>query len=276
MPMPSPPPASAFQDAALVLVGHGSALNANTAQAILDHADELRRRGLFAEVHTAFWKQAPFLDEILDRVAARRVYVVPNLACKGYITQQVIPKAMALTGRVTHRIGAGGPMEITLCDPVGTHPRMSRAIADRARSVIDGHGLDPADTCLLLVGHGNARNGQSSMQTQAVADALAAMGLVADVRTAFLEQDPKVPDWARSTPARNAIVMPFMISNGLHGAVDVPQLLGLDPEHPAMARMAAEGHPAGPYEVDGRRIWYCRAAGCEPAVAEVILDLVSP
>ena len=48
-----------FSDAALVVLGHGTDLNAASAAPVFQHAAELRRRHLFAEVREAFWKQEP-------------------------------------------------------------------------------------------------------------------------------------------------------------------------------------------------------------------------
>lgn len=259
------PPEDWAADAALVVVGHGSALNPLSSRATLDHVDEIRRRGLFAEVRAAFWKEPPFLGQVLDGISAPRVFVVPNLACKGYITGEVIPQAMGLTGRLTER----RDQRIYLADPVGTHPLIAATIAERARALIASGGLDVSDTCVLLIGHGSARNRQSSIQTQAVADAL---GLATATRTAFLEHPPLVQDWPRDCAAANVIAVPFMISNGLHGAEDIPALLGFDPAPGDMERMAADGTPAGPYAFAGKKLWYCRAVGSEPVVADIIVD----
>ena len=252
-------------DAALVVVGHGSALNPLSSRATLDHVEKIRRLGLFAEVRAAFWKEKPFLGEVLDGVSQPRVFVVPNLACKGYITGEVIPRAMGLTGPVTERRG----QRIHLADPVGTHPLIAATIAERAGALIASGGLEASDTCVLLIGHGSARNRQSSIQTQAVADAL---GLAVDTRTAFLEHPPLVQDWPGDIAAANVIAMPFMISNGLHGAEDIPALLGIKPAPGDMERMAADGTPAGPYSIGGRKLWYCRAVGSEPVVADIMVD----
>ena len=46
-----------FTDAALVVLGHGTALNAGSVLPVRQHAAELRRRKIFYEVHEAFWKQ---------------------------------------------------------------------------------------------------------------------------------------------------------------------------------------------------------------------------
>ena len=266
--MAEAPNSAGLADAALVVVGHGSALNPDSGRPTRRHAAEIRRRGIFAEVHTAFWKEEPFLGRILDAATAPRVFVVPNLACKGYITGEVMPKEMGLQGAETVR----GKQRIYLCDPVGAHPEIAALIARRAGGIVNDHGLDTADTCLLLIGHGSARNRQSSIQTQLVAETLAGQDIAAETRAAFLEHSPLVGDWARDTAAANVIVVPFMISNGLHGARDIPVLLGLPPDAAGLKRMAEAGAPAGPYEVEGRKVWYCRAVGSEPVVADIIVE----
>jgi len=270
----SPNAEPALADAALVIVGHGSALSPRSSLATTLQGNEIRRRNLFAEVREAFWKEAPFLGDVLDDVAAPRVFVVPNLACRGYITSDVIPRTMGLTGQVTERIGPHGHQTVTLCEPVGTNPRIAKVVARRAEAIVTEFGLKAQDTCLLLVGHGSQRNAQSSIQTDKIAAALADQGIFAEVGTAFLEQEPKVETWREATTAESVIVMPFMISNGLHGAEDVPALLGIDPQDPGMDRMAENGIPAGPYVIEGRRLWYCRAVGSEPGVADIIVDQV--
>lgn len=256
---------------ALVIVGHGSAKAPDSSRPTREHAEALRRSGRFAEVHVAFWKEEPFLKDVLAQVQAPEVRIVPNLACKGYITGQVIPREMGLTGPVTERDGK----RIVLCDPVGTHPGIAEAIAAKVRGVAAAHGLDAARICLVLVGHGTARNPESAIQTQAVAERLATTGLAAEVRSAFLEQDPHVRDWASLTVAPDVLVMPFMISNGLHGAEDIPAFLGLDPQAPELRRLAEDGLPAGPFAVAGRRLWYLRAVGHEPAVTGIIAELAA-
>ena len=73
---------------ALVLVGHGSTLNPDSSAPTFQHADEIIRRGLFAEVHCCFWKEEPSLREILRMVESDDIYVVPNFISEGYFTRQ--------------------------------------------------------------------------------------------------------------------------------------------------------------------------------------------
>jgi sirohydrochlorin cobaltochelatase len=61
---------------ALVLVGHGSQLNANSSAPVLSHAEAIRERGLFSEVRTGFWKEEPSLSRVLDGCEDSDVVVV--------------------------------------------------------------------------------------------------------------------------------------------------------------------------------------------------------
>ena len=67
-----------MRDAALLLLGHGSTLNADSSAPTYQHAEEIRRRGVFAEVHVAFWKEEPNFRQALRQTRQRRVFVVPN------------------------------------------------------------------------------------------------------------------------------------------------------------------------------------------------------
>jgi sirohydrochlorin cobaltochelatase len=46
-----------FDNATLVVLGHGTTLNDASSRPVFQHAATLRQRGLFAAVREAFWKQ---------------------------------------------------------------------------------------------------------------------------------------------------------------------------------------------------------------------------
>src|ERR1700722_3303002 len=109
-----------MRDAALLLLGHGSTLNADSSAPTYQHAEEIRRRNIFAEVHVGFWKEEPNFRQALRQTSCRRVYVVPNFISSGYFTEEVIPRELGLQGAVT-QIGA---QEVRYCQPVGLSPTM--------------------------------------------------------------------------------------------------------------------------------------------------------
>lgn len=253
-----------LRESALLLVGHGSTLNADSSTPTYDHAQTLRERGLFAEVHECFWKEEPNFRQALRNVRARRVYIVPNFISTGYFTEQVIPRELGLEGPVTERDGR------TLCytEPVGAHPAMRDALLARARQVVadSGETIDrPAETaCLFIVGHGTSLNDNSTKIIHQRADEIRAMGLYADCQGTLMEQKPFIADWRTHTDKPDVVVVPFFISDGLHSFEDIPVLLGIseDPKR--------DGYPV-PFREDGRRLWYATAIGTEPHIADVIL-----
>src|ERR1700688_5305846 len=140
----------------LILVGHGSTLNPDSSAPTFQHADEITRRDLFAEVVCTFWKEEPSLREVLRMVDSPEIYVVPNFISEGYFTEIVIPRELELAGPVTDRSGK----LIKYCEPVGNDPRMVDLLLARACQVAPG--IPPEGTSLLIVGHGTRINETSA------------------------------------------------------------------------------------------------------------------
>src|SRR5438034_2449952 len=116
-----------FADATLVLLGHGTTLNEDSAVPVYQHAAELRRRGIFAEVREAFWKQEPRVTQVLETLKTRRVLIAPLFVSEGYFSEEAIPRELGFRGpgqgewsRVLHR----GEQTLLYCKPIGTHARM--------------------------------------------------------------------------------------------------------------------------------------------------------
>ena len=130
----------AFADAALVLLGHGTTLNADSSAPVFQHAAELRGRSLFAEVREAFWKQPPQIAEVLSGLAAPRVFVVPLFISEGFFSEQVIPRALGLRGEGQgefSRVQGRGGQVLFYCKPIGTHESMTAVLLHRAREAVE-------------------------------------------------------------------------------------------------------------------------------------------
>ncbi|MCE0497743.1 MAG: hypothetical protein LV481_07340 [Methylacidiphilales bacterium] len=254
-------------DAALLLLGHGSTLNADSSTPTHQHAEEIRRRGIFAEVHVAFWKEEPNLRQALRLIAQRRVYVVPNFISSGYFTEQIIPRELDLDGPVTRR----GEREIYYCEPAGLHPLMTEALLRRAREVVSESTemiREPAKTaCLFICGHGTSLNDNSTKVIHEQAAAIRARGLFADCQAVLMEQSPFVKDWRTLTACPDVIVAPFFIADGLHSFEDIPVLMGLTSN-------VKEFNFTNPHRENGRRLWYATAIGTVSFLADVILAQV--
>ena len=256
------------REAALLLLGHGSTLNADSSAPTYQHAEELRRRGLFAEVHVAFWKEEPNFRQALRQTQRRLVFVVPNFISSGYFTEQIIPRELGLGGPVT-RIGG---QDVFYCQPVGLHPVMNEALLRRARSVVAASTEtipDPSKTaCLFICGHGTSLNDNSTKIIHEQARLIRSLGLYADCQAVLMEQSPFARDWRALTACPDVVVVPFFISDGLHSFEDIPVLLGLTHD-------IREKGFANPHREGGRRLWYATAIGTEAFLADTILSQVA-
>jgi sirohydrochlorin cobaltochelatase len=252
--------------AALLLLGHGSTLNADSSAPTYQHAEEIRANDEFAEVHVAFWKEEPNFRQALRQTALRRVYVVPNFISSGYFTEQVIPREIGLTGPVTPI----GGREVFYCQPVGLSSSMTGVLLKRAREVVAAspENCDPRQACLFICGHGTSLNDNSTKIIHEQAAIIRARGIYGDCQAVLMEQQPFVKDWRALTPCRDVIVVPFFISDGLHSFEDIPVLLGL-------TRNMREQGFTNPHRENDRRLWYATAIGTEPSIADVVLDSVA-
>lgn len=265
-----------FTDAALVVLGHGTTLNDQSALPVRQHATELRRRKLFAEVREAFWKQEPQVKTVLAGLTTQRIFIVPLFISEGYFSTEIIPQELgfpAVPSSILHP-----PSSLHYCRPVGSHDMMTTVILARAKAVVEQFPFPrppkPAETTLLIAGHGTGRNVNSRKTVERQMELIRALKIFADVRAVFMEEDPFIKGCAETVTTRNIVVVPFFISDGLHVAEDIPVLLG-EPERIVKERLAA-GQPTwrNPTEKSGKLIWYSPSVGTEPLLADVILERV--
>jgi sirohydrochlorin cobaltochelatase len=266
---------ASFGEAALVVLGHGTDLNEQSAAPVFQHAAELRRRKIFREVREAFWKQEPQIKTVLASLSAPRIFIAPLFISEGYFGDQVIPEALGFdASRITHH--ASG---ITFyCKSIGTHESMTSVILSRAAAITKQFPFPrapkTAETTLFIAGHGTAKNANSRRAVDHQADLIRARQIYADVRTVFMEEEPRIGGCHLLAHTKNCVVVPFFISDGLHVVEDIPVLLG-EPADIVKARHAA-GQPTwrNPTEKHGKLFWYTPSVGTEPGVADVILERV--
>jgi sirohydrochlorin cobaltochelatase len=268
-----------FADAALVLLGHGATLNADSAAPVYQHASVLRERRLFAEVREAFWKQDPQLSTVLTEIAAPRVFVQPLFISEGYFSDEVIPQALGLSAkppRQVSRVLQGRAQTLIYSRPVGSHPAMTDVLLARAREVMDRfpfpRGPKLPETTLFIAGHGTTKNENSREPCERQAELIRALNLFAHVHAVFLEEEPGISACYDLAQTRNLVIVPFFISEGLHTREDIPRLLG-EPERLIKQRLAAS-QPTwrNPTEKKGKLVWYSPSVGTHPHLVEVILE----
>lgn len=260
---------AAKPNSALLIVGHGSTENPDSSTPYFEHADEIRQRGLFAEVHCCFWKEEPSMREAFYLIDADDVYVVPDFISEGYFTQDVIPRELRLTGPTTVVRGKS----FHYCLPVGVHRSMTDLILKRAREVAPG--ITPSETTLIITGHGTGLNQNSTKAIRDQVDLITASNAgYAAVLDAYMEEQPFIAEWDQLSQTPNVVVVPFFISDGLHSFQDIPVMLGIESEVGAAASQR-EVFRHNPHHLRGKMLYYSSAIGTERLLADVILDQVA-
>ena len=265
-----------FSDAALVVLGHGTELNENSAAPVFQHAAELRRRNLFAGVREAFWKQEPQIKKVLAEISVPRIFIAPLFISEGYFASEAIPRELGFTSvpsTINHQ-----PSTISYCRPVGSHDSMTGVVLSRAEQVVKEFPFPRAprsrDITLFIAGHGTDKNENSRRAIERQVELIRAMKMYAAVHAIFLEEGPRIDECYSLAQTKNMVVVPFFISDGLHTQEDIPVLLG-EAKRAVEQRLRA-GQPAwrNPTEKNGRLVWYSSAVGTEPHIADVILERV--
>ena len=191
--------------ASLLLVAHGSTRHPAAADSLYRVAERLKPS--FTHVDVAFWRQEPILSP--DHLRPGKVFVVPYFAGLGKHTEQLIPERLGLPGRD----------DVRYCPPVGCHPALPSLIHHRAMAAT----ANPAETSLLLIGHGS-REGGANRTPEAIAETLRARGGFGEVVTAYLEQAPFVADWRQLVRFPRVVAQPLLLSAGMHASEDLPPL----------------------------------------------------
>jgi sirohydrochlorin cobaltochelatase len=265
----------AFADAALVLLGHGTTQNEDSAAPVYQQAAELRRRKIFADVREAFWKQEPQVKQVLAGITAPRVFIVPIFTSEGYFASEIIPREL---GFAEHSTLNTQHSTLNYCKPVGTHDSMTNVLLARARDVVEQFPFPrapkPKDITLFIAGHGTERSDKSRKAIERQVELLRVQNLYAGVHAIFLEESPRIADCHQLAQTKNIVIVPFFISDGLHTREDIPVLLG-EPK-PVVQQRFQSGQPTwrNPTEKNGKRVWYASAVGTEPLVANVVLERV--
>lgn len=269
-----------FADTTLVLLGHGSTQNDDSAPPVRQHVAAIRAQRIFGDVREAFWKQEPQISSVLEGIRSPRAIIVPFFISEGYFCEQAIPEALGFKRPGEDNWSRNivqANQSITYTPPVGTHPRMTEVLLHRAREVVEEHPFPrkprPTDTSLFVAGHGTKRNSQSRISIERQVAAIREQNLFAEVHPCFMEEEPAIADVSKTASRKNVVVIPFFISDGLHVAEDIPVLLG-EPEAIVKKRLTA-GQPTwrNPTERDGKLIWYASAVGSDPGMSVVIVEL---
>ncbi|NCY20841.1 hypothetical protein EBX31_02655 [bacterium] len=239
-----------FGDTALVLAGHGSTQNAESSRYTRETAHRIRKRGIFSEVRSAFWKEQPSYQDALQGLKSKRVVVVPWFLANGYFTTKVLAREFASVRGIECRI----------TEPMGMRPEILGHLRKRAQRLLAAKSRKPSDVTLLVASHGTPLHKGSRGAAVGLAEQLAKDGY-RTAQAVFLEEEPKIENWRELVSGGAVVVLPHFLAGGLHGSEDVPELLGI--------RGSAEGW----YETEEWAVGYGEPLGRPEEVEEMIVDL---
>jgi len=233
-------PATDPRRAGLLICAHGRDGGPGIAET---HAAALAARGAVAEARACCLKGRPTVAEALAALSADRILLVPLLMEEGYTARTRLPDALDAAGAAGSRL--------RVAPPLGTAPELAALLGARAEAACAARGWTPAETALLVVGHGTPRDPRSGAVLDGQVARLTATGAFAHVGAAFLERPPTVAQAVAALPAGPCVAVGFFADAGSHGEADVPRLL---------AEAAPDAAYAGP-------------VGTDPAITDLILAL---
>lgn len=241
---------------ALVLAGHGSHISPHTAGLVWAHVDKLRVMGVADEVTAAFWKEMPSFHQVLRTLSAPDITVVPIFTAQGYFTRTVIPAEMGLTGAITQQ----GEKTIRYARTLSEHPYLAQVTQERVETGLSRAKVKGDQAAVVIVGHSTRRTSESRLAAEHQAKRIRDAGLVREVVTVFLDDDPPIPEAFSLTTASTLIVIPFFVAAGSHTTLDVPRQLGVGPDQSEV-------------EVKGRKVFYLPPVGVDESLTGAILEL---
>ncbi|MGZ9104949.1 MAG: CbiX/SirB N-terminal domain-containing protein [Rhodoplanes sp.] len=200
----------------MLLAAHGERRPGAGNEGVAQLAARLADLGMAAEVGFGFLKGEPSIGDAVRRLAARDLLVYPLFLSDGYFTQTLLPRRLEQAGALA------GDRAVHILPPLGLDPALIGLILDRAQAVARAHGWVPARANLVLLAHGSSNNPASRRAAERVAGKIAALGVFARVRPAFLEEPPYLDQTVAHAPA---VVVGLFAGEGLHGGGDAPQLV---------------------------------------------------
>ena len=196
--------------ATLLLCAHGAR---GVAGAAARHARAIGRRGLFRTVEACALYGEPRLEAVLGNINHGPLTVLPFMMAEGYTLE-----------KLAGRLAASRP-DARLLPPLGGRAAMANLLVGRALKGLRAHDRMPAETALLLVGHGTTRHRASAETALRHAAAIRARGLFSEVAVAFLDEAPAVGEAVAGLRAPFIAAVGFLTDAGMHGAGDVAPLL---------------------------------------------------
>jgi sirohydrochlorin cobaltochelatase len=136
----APTASLSLKDTSLILIGHGTEKNENSARSVLDQMKKLSNH--FAEVLPAFIDEAPFDYDVIKSVKSPYVIALPFFISNGPHTQEDIPKHLGIDlsrGNFSPASQANSRIKgLWYTDAIGTNAIMHEIVLDRVNEFENG------------------------------------------------------------------------------------------------------------------------------------------
>ncbi len=93
-------PAVPLREASLMIIGHGTNLNDNSAAAVLQQVERIKSANLYAEVVGAFMEESPFVADWAKLTSQPHVIAVPFFVADGLHSYQDIPVLLGMEAEI--------------------------------------------------------------------------------------------------------------------------------------------------------------------------------
>ena len=258
---------------AVALAAHGSPMASGKNVPTIKLQKNIEQMKIYSSVVCGFLEQEPKIGDVIKNIKETDIYVVPVMACKGYIADTKLPRALGLTGSTTEKIGANGRKRIHITDPVGINEDLPELALKMLLDSMKKMGISPNDASAIIVGHGSMQSRASFEQTNKIAMSINEIDQSLDVKAAFLEEPPRIGDWKKISKKNNVFILPIMISDGHHGRRDIPHEIGISTDNGFDEKL--NSGVTGPYEIDGRSVFMLIPIGETKQISDIVISTIA-
>ena len=126
----------------LFVAGHGTGNNENSRKSVEVQVSEIRRLGIYAEVHAVFMEESPRIEDCVETAQTDDLVVVPFFMSDGLHSQEDIPVLLGESPEaVASRLRSGQPTwvnptlrgrrRVWYTPGIGSDPRMLQVVMER-------------------------------------------------------------------------------------------------------------------------------------------------
>ena len=120
------------EEAALLIVAHGTSLNDNSAVAAKEQADKFRGLGRYGEVLNFYMEEAPLVSDWAKLTRSQNVVVVPFFISDGLHSHEDIPGLLGIESGSPDQAHRFGDRAIFYSTAIGTDSRFADVIIEQA------------------------------------------------------------------------------------------------------------------------------------------------